>query len=284
LAIKEQYGGDITNHYIIYICKVIHKSVWNWTRLHIFEENERIKSIIFQLEATFRNSKRWLSDLQSLQPRFMKLLEELNKGASEMQKKLQEYLYLHLKQLPPMDVSQAIDNVMSLTASSSNGALEEVKEMLKKNERISFKLIQEILAKLEDFSTHSNAKVAEDFREEITRLQNQNKSLLTDMLEFFDLLDLVRVNTITAGNQNWVKNIEVAINKALVSLDKYGLHEIKVEGEMFDSTIMEGIGTVSRQEIQKDVPKYTVYFVHQRGFKEKETGKLIRKAKVITVL
>ena len=61
-----------------------------------------------------------------------------------------------------------------------------------------------------------------------------------------------------------------------------GVEEIKAVGEFINGETMVSIGTVP-QDVAPHLEKFQVYKVHERGFRLRETGKVIREAKVTTI-
>lgn len=164
---------------------------------------------------------------------------------------------------------------------SVDSAIEELKAAIKKGDRVNFKLLQELLLKVETMADLLDNREKEAILLEQAHLKKSIEQQTEVMLDIFDLLDYMK-HSMEEGDPSYTQ-VEGAVEKALQLLDSSGMEEIKALHEPFDAETMEGIGTVPEHDVPADLPKYRVYVVHQRGFKYKETNELIRRAKVITV-
>ncbi|MEH7235767.1 nucleotide exchange factor GrpE [Bacillus sp. JJ1562] len=161
---------------------------------------------------------------------------------------------------------------------------EQIKGDFKNSNRITYKLMQEFQQQLEEFGQMSD----DDQGNKIDEIKSESNKNIEKMklvaIEIFDMLDLVYQSTLQVNETQWSSEIEKAINKILSLLETHGIVEIPVMGQLLDGKTMECIGTVSQHEVQVPVEKYQVYAVHQRGFLDKATGKVLRKASVTSVL
>jgi molecular chaperone GrpE (heat shock protein) len=125
-------------------------------------------------------------------------------------------------------------------------------------------------------------KIAKDIQQEV-------KNLINLTIQAVDAMDLIYQSAIKMNLKDWGEQIEVVINDYLKLLDSYGIEEIKSLGEFMNGEIMTSIGTIPEsfqaelQKYQAELQKFQVFGVHERGFRHKDTGKLIREAKVITI-
>jgi len=118
-------------------------------------------------------------------------------------------------------------------------------------------------------------KIAKDMQQEVNELIN-----LT--IQAVDAMDLIYQSAIKMNLKDWGGQIEAVINDYLQLLDSYGIEEIKSLGEFMNGEIMTSIGTIP-ESFQAELQKFQVFGVHERGFRYKATGRLIREAKVITI-
>ncbi len=187
-----------------------------------------------------------------------------------------------LKRLAECNFSDEESLELEQTDSKAAAIVEEISSMMKRGERLNFKLIQELSEKLEVIGERIGGVSSET--EDITsKYERQQKQLYLLVLEIFDLLDLV-YQTVSDKGETWVSGLEGVIKQGLNKLSDYGLEEINVEGLLFDGQIMEGIGTLPEEQLNGDLAKYAVHTVVQRGFRIRDNGKVIRRARVITVL
>ncbi|GAX90304.1 nucleotide exchange factor GrpE [Effusibacillus lacus] len=149
----------------------------------------------------------------------------------------------------------------------------EIAEAIKKGDRANLKMLKEISMKLDELAE----------KLQVPASKPDHSQTILAMLEMFDLMDFMGSN-MQPDDENWTRQFQQVIEKALALLQKIGIQELKIENQMFDSEIMEGIGTVSQNEINRELEKNSVYAVMQRGFRYSDSGELIRRAKVITVV
>jgi len=167
----------------------------------------------------------------------------------------------------------------------NDGFAAELKEMIKKGERLNFKLIQQLSDKVEELGGRLyETGGAGDALQELEQLRSQSQTLVLLLLEVFDLLDLMRSAGEQRQSREWADSIEGAVASALDMLGKFGIAEIPALGLLFDPYTMEGIGSVPLSEAPSPAKQYEVLTVAQRGFRYAANQQLIRKAKVITLL
>lgn len=120
-------------------------------------------------------------------------------------------------------------------------------------------LLKEKIEELEN----QNRRVLADYRNLENRAQNEraewilkaNKELLLNFLPVLDTL-------IQANKHSKDQSLVLSLQQFLDILKKEGVEKIKTEGESFDPTLMEGIGTVEGEEgkvIQETRPGYMLY-------------------------
>ena len=169
--------------------------------------------------------------------------------------------------------------------------LQELKDDLKKNSRVNYKLIQDLQFQIEDLMEGNNEQVEQKMSdeeivkllEEFERTSRLSKGYLKICLKGIDALDLLAQSAARAHiSQQWVEDINKMIENYLTDLASIGIEQIEVEGKLLDGNEMISIGTVPYEQYP-EMEKFEVFLVHERGFRYKETGKLIREAKVINV-
>lgn len=112
--------------------------------------------------------------------------------------------------------------------------------------------------------------------------QEDFQELIDLAIQAVDAMDLIYQSAIKTGLKEWGAQIERVINDYLKLLESHGIEEVNVLGKYLNGESMLSIGTVP-ESFQIELQKFQVYAVHERGFRYKETGKLIREAKVITI-
>ncbi|WEK55463.1 MAG: nucleotide exchange factor GrpE [Candidatus Cohnella colombiensis] len=160
----------------------------------------------------------------------------------------------------------------------------ELKEMIKKGERLNFKLIQELSGKLEELGERlPQGAESKEVVQEVADLRNHADSLIYLLLDVFDLLDYLK-DLKGDYDQKWVESVDQTVSLALDMLRKFGMDELPAHGLIFDPYTMEGIGTIPLSEGTSGSNQFEVIKVVQRGFRHSFNQQLIRKAKVITLL
>lgn len=159
-------------------------------------------------------------------------------------------------------------------------AIDTLRDEIKKGNRAFFKLAQELQSTMEEYIEE---KGTSEEKSSLVEFEKKQKRLALVVIDMFDLLDNVYTISQQLEESNWINSLEIAIKKALLFLEREGIEEISVQGEMFDGTIMEGIGTISLGEVQASYQQYQVYTVNKRGFRNASTGEVLRKAYVTTV-
>jgi molecular chaperone GrpE (heat shock protein) len=210
-----------------------------------------------------------------------KLIETCTKGEVKVDKKLYDLFRKEMNQMKKVDIQKMIDSVTQPEEFIPN--LSELKDQVSKGNRANFKMIQELIGHVEKLAGDLTESRRQYIAHESEQLKDLVKRYTRSLLDMFDMIDLIRLSAEQQGDSDWLKNLEQTVTKASLMLEYHGLEVMNVNGMLFDGTIMEGIGTVSPQEINRELPKYAVYAVTQQGFRQKGTQELVRKAKVITV-
>lgn len=206
------------------------------------------------------------------------MITELAKGDMKVDKATYDMFNKEVKRI---DIKQLIESIAQPVEFVPE--ISAIKEQVTKGNRANFKMMQETIQLVEKLSGELSESRQKHMQDESQQAKQLIQKYIDALLELFDLLDLIRASAEAQGDQAWLQNTEQVVNKALTLLTYYGLEELSVDGLLFDGSIMEGIGSVSPNEIERELPKYAVYAVTQRGFLLRETRELIRKAKVITV-
>lgn len=151
--------------------------------------------------------------------------------------------------------------------------IEEITDEIKKTKRMTFKSTEEIKDSLSKIVTSSTEE----------ENNNDRESYVTTMLEIYDVLFyLARMLQKNQPGQlaSEVMNQLINVEKILKEVD---LEVFQTIGKMLDPEIMEGVGTVPQSQYSH-LKEYYVADEILRGFKDGRNNKLIREAKVITVL
>jgi len=151
--------------------------------------------------------------------------------------------------------------------------IEEITDEIKKTKRMTFKSTEEIKQSLSQMVTTP--------LEEADNMDRE--SYVTTMLEIYDVLFyLARMLQKNQPGQlaSEVMNQLVHVENILRKID---LEVIQTIGKMLDPEVMESVGTVPQSQYSH-LKEYYVADEILRGFRDERNDKLIREAKVITVL
>lgn len=183
----------------------------------------------------------------------------------------------------PLIVTEQEEQVEEESALDLEQLISDIKQDVKKGNRVTFKLLQELQTKLFEIEDETDEKQEEERNKLERQTRKEIKDLTFLLLEVFDLIDLVRTTSLQQDDEVWTAEITNVVDKGLDLLVRYGIEEIPALGKSFDGRIMEGIGTISMDDIQGEMEQYQVHSVFQRGFQYTHNQELIRRAKVITV-
>lgn len=146
----------------------------------------------------------------------------------------------------------------------------EVADLRVENERMK----ERLLRLQADFENHRRRSLKE--REEAHRYGHEN--LVKDLLATVDNLD----RAIEHAHQNddadlegMLHGVDLVRRELLGTLARYGLNEVKAEGEAFDPNVHEALAQVENDE----VPPGTVVQVLQKGYLLRD--RLLRAARVV---
>lgn len=233
---------------------------------------------------------KWEQELERVEQQLInKLPTYFEEGVNILSATTQEILELEKEKLQPLEEfyynpSEGQPDFVTGLKESLAELQEQIKGDFKNSNRMTYKLMQEFQQQLEEFSEVSS----EDQGSKIEEIKQESLKHIEKMklvaIEIFDMLDLVYQATLKVNETTWSKEIEAAITKIITLLEAHGIAEIPVKGLLVDGKIMEVIGTVSQNDVQVPMQKYEVYAVHQRGFMDKSTGRVLRKASVTSVL
>lgn len=216
---------------------------------------------------------------KSMKKEFKKLFFE--GGGTQMSTYIDE-IKEQILQLNPIKITE--DD--TLVAKNNHVAVEEliseIREEVKKGNRVSFKLMQELQTSLESMSANFGEKDRELINHSIQGFEKKTEEFLKLAIQAIDSMDLIYQSALKTNLSEWAPQIETVINDFIQVLDTFGIEELKVKGLFFDGETMISIGTVS-PDYAPDLKRYQVYSVHERGFRFKESCKLIREAKVTTI-
>lgn len=155
--------------------------------------------------------------------------------------------------------------------------IEEITDEIKKTKRMTFKSTEEIKTLLGD---------TKELNAPDTSILEERKNYINTIIElydvFFHLWRVLKSNK-KIENDKLFEEITNQLQTVEKILSNVGLQAIKCYGEMFDSSLMESVGTV-RSEETNSLIQFSVADELIRGFIDITQNKVIREAKVITVL
>ena len=155
--------------------------------------------------------------------------------------------------------------------------IEEITDEIKKTKRMTFKSTEEIKNLLGE---------TKELNVSDTNILEERKKYINTIIEvydvFFHLWRVLKSNK-KSENDKLFEEITNQLQTVEKILSNVGLEAIKCYGEMFDSSLMESVGTV-RSEETNSLIQFSVADELIRGFIDKTQDKVIREAKVITVL
>ncbi|RDU37085.1 nucleotide exchange factor GrpE [Neobacillus piezotolerans] len=249
------------------------------TLLFFLDDVSQIRSFFFK-----NGDSPWQEELARLAKLLkLKMLDFIDGGDIELEKSLQEEFIEELLNLPKLEQFYVHEGESVEMDESLVSLIEAIKVDVKKGNRANFKGLQELEMKFDQFVDQIQADKQGEIHKAVQEMKDRNKKGKMLALEMFDQIDSVFQAVQQLGNDAVTKQVEMIINRSLEALESYGFEEIKVLGEPIDGKTMISLGNVSRQQYAPDLEQYHVYSVHKRGFRDKETNEIIRKATVITV-
>lgn len=253
-------------------------------KILILEVHRDFQRHFAKLASLFKDDLNLIKDLSKIVNYFTHQTQKcLGEGEKPLDKSLQQEFIKELTALPSLEQFYVHDGDKPEKDRSIHSLLDSLKEDIKKGNRANFKGLQELETKFEEFVEAIRADKQEMVREAVAELKDKNNDLKNLALEMFDLLDSVNWVIQELGNDEVTKQVEKVVDNALQTLDSYGLEEIEVMGKRIDGKTMISLGNVSREKYAPHLEQYHVYSVTRRGFRDKETKEVIRKATVITV-
>ncbi|AQQ54164.1 nucleotide exchange factor GrpE [Planococcus lenghuensis] len=161
---------------------------------------------------------------------------------------------------------------------------EQIKGDFKNSNRVTYKLMQEFQQQLEEFTQISNEEQSDEIEKVKKEALEDHQKMMLVAIGIFDMLDLIYQSALKANEIRWSQEIEKAVTKTLSLLEMRGIIEIPVMKKLLDGKTMECIGTIPQHEVQEPLEKYQVFAVHQRGFMDRTTGRVLRKASVTSII
>lgn len=155
--------------------------------------------------------------------------------------------------------------------------IEEITEEVKKTKRLTFKSTEEIKNLLSEGSETNNTD---------SEKPKERVEYIKVIIEIYDLFfHLCRV--LKSNRNDDAGKLFNEVTKQLKTIESLlkniGLETIECYGQSFDSTLMESVGTVMSSQTDS-LKEFMVADELTRGFIDTTQNKIIREAKVITVL
>lgn len=151
----------------------------------------------------------------------------------------------------------------------------EKKEMVELSKE-EFELINKKVDSLSDEALRAKAELV-NYRkrkdEEVERLLKfANEDLILELLPTLDNFE--RAIKMESTDSSLLDGMKMVYNALINTLEKYGVKEIKAEGEKFDANLHEAVITETKEDVEEDV----ILEVLQKGYTLKD--KVIRPAMV----
>lgn len=185
-------------------------------------------------------------------------------------------------ELKPIKIIDGTQGEEDTDITGVGNLISDIKDEIKKGNRVSFKLIQELQSTIENLSSHSPTKDKEAIENTIKGIEKKADQFMKVAIQAIDSMDLIYQSALKTNLEEWALQIKNIIQDFLNVLDSFGIEELKAEGAFFDGETMISIGTVS-PDSAPHLKKFQVYSVYERGFRFKDGLKLIREAKVTTI-
>jgi hypothetical protein len=193
----------------------------------------------------------------------------------------QQLIIQDLKRLQPLSMSEPNVNT-NVTETHVITTLNAIIEDLKKTNRLTVKGFIDLKASLDEMDTLLKGNT-----DDSPRLKQAEKEIVLKtklLFEVFDVIDLAYDAATRMNDATTRELLEQCVLKTLSLLKEIGIEELPVLHEKIDGETMESIGTVSMSDTDGQVPQYHVYKVHARAFVSTHDKKLLRRAKIISVL
>lgn len=174
----------------------------------------------------------------------------------------------------------ARDDMLKEEIASLQEQLGKLEEQMNKIVRLQFKTGKNTEEKLGELGSSLSLLTKES--ELVRQYKNREETIANHIIRLIDELDHVS-SGLNDTEQKWQTVLTQWTNTSIKSLEEIGIYQLNVLGKAFDPTIAEALQTVEKKELvsPSEVP-YEVIQVIQRGYIS-ENGKLIRKARVVTI-
>ncbi len=197
-------------------------------------------------------------------------------------KEHQQLAIRELKRLKPLSLSEVQQTNTSDREPEVITTLNAIIEDLKKTNRLTVKGFIDVKASLDEMDAVMKGASGESDRVKKAEKEIVQKTRL--LFEVFDVIDLA-CDAATRMNDKTAQDLlQQCVQKSLLLLKEYGIEELPVLHQKIDGETMESIGTVSQSDVHGQLPQYHVYKVHSRAFISTHDKKLLRRAKIISVL
>lgn len=264
---------------------------WNFLCLYI-DYNQlfsKIQSyILFKVHQDTDNLKKWnkaiLKMKENVEIEFDHILPVFEGGFRpvSMESNYIKDFEDQIMELKPMEMSEDFEVADKDGFVDVEHLVNEIKDEVKKGNRLSFKLMQELQSTIEELSSSSSEEEKKLTGDAIKEYKKKADHFMKIAIQAIDSMDLIHQSVLKTDLKEWAIQIESVIQNFLQIMDSFGIEQLNVQDEFFDGETMISIGTVS-PDYAPHLEKYQVYSVIERGFRLKESGKLIREAKVITI-
>jgi hypothetical protein len=264
----------------------IYRHIKLLNRILLLDVLQNFQGQLKELHTIFRGDEfsPWEKKIDQLNVNLKHQVVSLIKGGEiDLEKSLQQEFMDELMSLPPLEQFYVSDGNEVELEGALLSLIEGLKEDVKKGNRANFKGIHELESKFEQFVEQVQADKQEVIREAVQDMKEQNSSVRNLVFDLFDQLDAVYQAVLHIGNNDITKQVEKVIDNSLRTLESYGYEEINVLGEFINGKTMISLGSVPRKQYAPELLQNQVYTVHQRGFKDKNTKEILRKATVITI-
>ncbi|ADU31953.1 nucleotide exchange factor GrpE [Evansella cellulosilytica] len=226
----------------------------------------------------------WAEEGRKTEEKLLNMSSHFKEGeVLMMDASLKAHLIDQLVQTKPLESFYVTEEKLVETSGDVHELLSAVKDDVKKGNRASFKLFQQLEEKFEQFTAQMQQDQHDQMEEAVQSVKKDYDKLQQLLLEMFDQVDVIYQACTKLNDEVMCNEVAKVINKGLLLLEEHGIEEIKVEGELIDGKTMISLGNVPREKYAPHLEKYEVYSVQQRGFRRKDTKEIIRKATVITV-
>ncbi|MCD5324154.1 MULTISPECIES: nucleotide exchange factor GrpE [Pontibacillus] len=263
------------------------KRLFNWNLVLAYESfNRNMSDLLESLKVEVGNEvyyPQWNNQMEKLQKSMEDGFEDLiqRSGDEENMEEYKQIIEEEILNLEPLDsLDTTSDGLVEQTEIATY--IQEIKGEVKKGNRVSMKLIQELQDSILDLAKQSSKEDQTFVENEQIQWKEKTEGFINLVIEGYDAIDLIYRSAENSGLTQWQQHIEGARGKYLNQMNELGVEEITVLGLLIDGEKMISLGTVPPDQYP-EVDKYHVAEVLQAGFIYKETGDVLREAKVKTV-